>query len=419
MKEWRYSQNMYFIEDSDKKRVFFNKGEGAYLYDDRGKSYIDFWNGFGSVILGYNDPDVISSLNEMFTEKTYSIQAPTKYLLELSELLLEDYKGKDSVAMFPGGSDATKAAALTAQMYTGKDIIISAGYHGWDPMWSMGNKPFEPNKYGVIDFFFIMEKFEELIKEYSGRIAAVIISPDRSYFKDEYYKNIYAICKRNGLLTIVDDVKCGYRYNIGSSLSFDTFQADMYLVSKGIANGARISCVIGNALIMKHISDFCFTSFYDVLCLVSSISTLKKSKKLHIHQRIREVGDHFINEAGSMIKSVGLPIDIYGNGNLFQFVLGDENFSNAFYTECVEQGLILYEGDNQCISYAFNDEVLRDALRRFGNVLETLRKKCSGQIGKHNLKEHIYTAAYNQTDGCMEDMTLEEKLEFVKSLYKG
>ncbi|MCX7747692.1 MAG: aminotransferase class III-fold pyridoxal phosphate-dependent enzyme [Clostridia bacterium] len=416
---WMYPQEMYYIEDKSGERIIFSGGEGAYLYDANGKNYIDFWNGFGSILLGYNDPDVVNAIKEIIDSKAFSLQAPTNYLNLLGDKILEDYPGKDSLAIYPGGTPAVRAAVQTAVNASKGDIILSAGYHGWDPMWEMSKAPFEPNGYGVIDFYFIPEKLEALAEKYRNRIAAVVISPDLSYFSEAYYKNIWKICKDHGLTTILDDVKCGYRYSIGPSLSPEVFPADMYIISKCIANGARISCVIGAKDMMEHIKYYCFTSFYDVFAAASAVCTLNKIKEKNVIREIRKVGDYFIKEAMKKMEEVKLPITIRGNGNLFQIVFEEEELSEAFYKESVENGLIFFKEDNQCISYAFTEEVCQEALNRLQKVLDVLSKRFPASLGKSVSKEQIFKTAYNQIDGCIEDMSYEDKIKFVKDLYSA
>lgn len=419
MIQWKYAQSMFSPCRRDGDRIFLNKGIGAYIYDEDGKQYIDFWNGFGSVLLGYNNEEINSGVRQLLSDQAFSLHAPTRYLDELHSLLLEDYPSKNQIALFNSGTSAVRAAALIAKRYTGKDIILSSGYHGWDPMWEMSDIPFTPNQYSVVDFFYILEKLDEMVHAYRNRIAAVIISPDLSYFTEEYYKRLDNICRQNNIFVIVDDVKAGYRYNIGPSLNPNVFTADIYVVSKGIANGAKISCVIGDNSVLQTGKDFCYTSFYDVYAVLTAICTLKTFKTKMVQESIRAHGDSFIEKASNLITESRLPILIKGNGNLFQFILFDEYLSKAFYSECVEQGIICYEGDNQCLSYAFKDEERAESLNRIQNVLNVLRKEFKSYIGLTVPWQRIYETAYNQIDGCIENMSVEEKHEFVMRLFRG
>ncbi len=416
MNDFLYPQNMYSLKSKDGKNICFTSGDGCYLFDGDGKEYVDLWNGFGSVLLGYNDEDIIKGFNYLISNRSLSLQAPTSYLHQLSHLLLEDYPHKSQIGIFSTGTSAVRAATLAALQKTGRDLVLSSGYHGWDVMWGKSTRLFEPNPYGVIDFYYIIEKLEELIHLYKDRLAAVVVSPDFSYFSNAFYSKLFNICKENKLLIIVDDVKCGYRYARGPSLSPGVFPADIYIVSKCIANGARISCLIGNGDIMKHIRDFCFTSFFDICSIASAVITLKKIKERNVQQGIRESGDRLIRGVKQIIEKSGLPISITGNGNLFQFVLASSELSEAFYQQCTNNGIALYKDDNQCPSYAFDNNALSKALSKFEEVLSSMALIFPGLLGKNIPAGRFHLAAYYQTDGCAESMDYDEKVNLITKL---
>jgi neamine transaminase/2'-deamino-2'-hydroxyneamine transaminase/neomycin C transaminase len=406
---------MYAIERENGETICFHRANGAYLYDEEGKDYIDLWNAFGSITLGYCDKDINRAIAAMIRDEMISMCAPNEYLNDLRELLLKDYPLQTSVGIFTSGTQAVRAAIFAALKHSGRDLIVSAGYHGWDPMWQQANVMFEPNRYHVIDCYYILEEFEKIIAARKNEIAVVVISPEQSYFSEAYYEKVFSLCQEYRFTIIVDDVKCGYRYQQGSSLDTKKFQADLYVVSKCIANGARISCVIGNDELMRNMKEFCYTSYYDIYPLLSAVVTLKKIKKNHTIAAIRAMGDRLIDGLEADLSAIGLPIKIVGNGNLFQFILGSEKLNSAFYRECMRQRIYLYENDNQCPSYAFNDTVVVDTLRRFHNVFVNLAQIFSKDLDKKISNERILIASFEQTLGCAEAIPYSEKLNFIRN----
>jgi len=309
-----------------------------------------------------------------------------------------------------------RAAVTLARKHTGKQLILSAGYHGWDPMWTVPDKRFEPNKDGIIHFYFILEQLASMVNQYKDKIAAVAISPDLSYFSTSFYDIFFEICEQNSLFVIIDDVKCGYRYHTGSSIDPERHKADLYVMSKGLANGARISSIVGDSSILSHAKEFTYTSFFDSYSICAALFTLTKAKKHDIYSRINETGNQFITRFIEMAQIYRLPIDIAGNGNLFQFVFATQHLSDAFYESCTEQGILLYAEDNQCPSYSFGEEALHYALDRFDRVLTILSTEQSSVLGQDIPKSRYNIAAFCQTDGCAENMTYDEKMLLVKKM---
>lgn len=119
----------------NKERICFDKADGYHLIDSNGKRYVDLINGKGAVMLGHNDKDVNQAIIDSIVGLDNIHTGPSDVVLELSNMILEDIHLDDAkITYFSTGTAACRAAVLLAKKYTGKDIIISAGYHGWDLM---------------------------------------------------------------------------------------------------------------------------------------------------------------------------------------------------------------------------------------------------------------------------------------------
>ena len=66
--------------------VFFARGQGAYLYDEDGKQYLDYVGSWGPAILGHAHPTVIAAVKTA-AERGLSFGAPTRVEVEMAELL--------------------------------------------------------------------------------------------------------------------------------------------------------------------------------------------------------------------------------------------------------------------------------------------------------------------------------------------
>ena len=111
--------------------VFFDRGEGAYLYDIDGNRYIDFVGSWGPMILGHCHPAVVEALQQAIHKGT-SFGAPTVAENELCELVIDAMPSVEMVRLVNSGTEATSSAIRLARGYTGRDKIVKfAGcYHG-------------------------------------------------------------------------------------------------------------------------------------------------------------------------------------------------------------------------------------------------------------------------------------------------
>jgi len=393
----------------------FKKGIGAYLLDEEGNKFIDFKNGFGSVILGYNDSTVNSKIKSLIDNNEYSLQSLTRYHDELKSALLSDFPYYDGVCLYNSGTSAVRAAVTAARKFSNKSIVLSAGYHGWDPMWELPETPFMPNNNGVVDYFFILEELQKLIKKYYDQIACLVISPDLSYFTNEYFVETLKIASTNNIMVIFDEVKTGYRYKPGSCIKYNGVYPDIVVLSKGLANGAKLSALVGQSHVLREISDMTITSFFDVLSVVSGVETIKKVHSNDVYESIRKMGGAFIEGTRKIICKYKLPVKIIGNGNLFQFVFASKEMSSEFYKLAKENGLHMYEEDNQCLSYAFDDGALELSLQRINCTLAKLSDK--EEYLQMSIDDwQMCRTAYGQIDGVMNDLPVEKKYDFVSKV---
>ena len=111
--------------------VFIERGEGAYLYDVDGNSYIDFVGSWGPLLLGHRYPAVIEALEVVLTEGT-SFGAPTEREVEMAELICDMVPSLESVRLVNSGTEATMSAIRVARGFTGRDLIVKfiGCYHG-------------------------------------------------------------------------------------------------------------------------------------------------------------------------------------------------------------------------------------------------------------------------------------------------
>ena len=396
-------------------QIRITKANRVWLYDQSGRPYIDFHNGYGTVILGYGNALIQSSVKSLFETGLYYVKAPTEYLFHLRDSLLLDYPDCGDAAFYTTGTSAVRAAiGAVMQAHQDKDIILSSGFHGWDPMWESSDERFKPNKYGVIDFFFLLDVMEDLIQKYRSRIACVIISPDLTYFSDNYFKLLASVVRKYGLILIDDGVKTGYRYHNGSLLR-NYMQGNMiHTVSKCISNGARISAVIFPPKYSKYFSEYVYTTFFDTCSAVNAIAVLTQMHEHDLQQTIRKHGDLLIAGMVDILKSHRLTVRIVGNGNLFQFIFPDSEFEIDFYNYALEEGLFFFRGDNQTLNACFTAEIVQDALIRFHSTVRRLAEKGYGSFDEIPAKM-LLKSAFEQTEGCPEELTQQEKINFLQN----
>ncbi len=157
--------------------IFLERGRGSHVWDVDGNEYVDYVMALGPIVLGYDDPDVIAAVQRQLADGvTFSLAHPLE--VEVAELLTEVIPCAEMVRFGKNGSDATSGAVRAARAYTGRDVIVCSGYHGWED-WYIGTTT---RRRGVPDavcrltrtfVYNDLGSLERLFAEHPGRIAAV------------------------------------------------------------------------------------------------------------------------------------------------------------------------------------------------------------------------------------------------------
>ena len=239
---------------------FIQRAEGAYVYDVDGNRYIDFAVGLGPVILGYGHPVVVEAVNRQLKEgNVFAVSNPVE--LQLSELLTEIIPCAEMVRLGRNGSDVTSAAVRLARAHTGRDIIISCGYHGFQD-WYIGSternagipqavrdltKTFAYNDPGAL---------QTLLAAHAGNVACVIMEPvyaDKP--ADGFLETVKDMTHKAGAVLIYDEIFVGFRFAMGGAQEYFGVVPDLACFSKAMANGMPISALVGVRDVMKSFDD--------------------------------------------------------------------------------------------------------------------------------------------------------------------
>ncbi|SEN01901.1 glutamate-1-semialdehyde 2,1-aminomutase [Pseudomonas sp. ok272] len=388
---------------------------GATVTLSDGKQYIDLMNGKGSVTLGHHHPVVNSAITRHLHSRLASATCWSDLHEMLSNRIIDDI-GMDEarLALFSTGTEACRAAVQVARQFTGRHIIVSAGYHGWGDYWTSSDYLLEANASGVIDFYFVPELLEQVLEQHRGQTAMVILSPDYVHLQPNTLCRLAQIARHEGVLLCCDDVKQGYRSVCGSQFSGRVgFHADLYTFAKGLANGHRLSCLMGRPDVMAAAKEFTYTGYFDTIPIVAALATLDYMDSHDGYQRLVQCGATLASEMRNIVQRRELPIEIYGDGPLLQIVGATEALDQALYANCAIAGLLLYEGDNQAISLA-TGEVLDELLERFEKGLTATSQRFGRGDPASISPQRRFQAAFHMMDGASDVVPVEEAIRWIK-----
>jgi glutamate-1-semialdehyde 2,1-aminomutase len=291
--------------------VFFNHAKGAYLYDEDGNEYLDYVGSWGPMILGHQDPDVISALH-IALDKALSFGAPTKIELEIAQKICALMPNIDMVRMQNSGTEATMTAIRLARGYTGRDLLIKfeGCYHGHSDsllikagsgaltfgQTSSAGVPEDLAKHTLCLPYNNLEALSEAFDAYGPRIAAVIIEPVAGNMGcippiPGFLQHLRALCTQYQSVLIFDEVMTGFRVNLGGAQAYYNIQPDLTTLGKIIGGGMPVGAVGGKKEIMSYLAPLgpvyqAGTLSGNPIAMTAGLATLNKLSQPNFYQNL-------------------------------------------------------------------------------------------------------------------------------------
>ena len=234
------------------------KGEGCYIWDSKGKKYLDLYGGHAVISIGHSHPHYVKLISEQVSKIGFysnSVQNPLQH--ELAEKLGEISGYKDyQLFLCNSGAEANENAIKLASFVTGrkKFISFSKGFHGRTSaaVALTDNKkivaPVNETDNALILPFNDIQAVEDQLK--NEDIAAVIVEGIQGIGginipQEDFIIELKKLTKKYGSLLILDEIQSGYGRS-GKFFAHQYFdvQPDLITVAKGMGNGFPIGGVL-------------------------------------------------------------------------------------------------------------------------------------------------------------------------------
>lgn len=325
---------------------FYVRGEGCYLYDERGARYLDFLSGFGVYALGRSHPDIKRALHQ-------AIDADLPNLVQLDNALLPGvlaealagraHAGIERVFFTNSGAEAVESAIKFARCATKRSRILYCdhAFHGLTTgaLALNGGTEFRTG-FGAllpgcesIPFGDIEALARELAR---GDVAAVVIEPIQGkgvyVAPAEYWTAAEELCHRYRTLLVLDEVQTG----IGRTGRFFCHEhwgirPDIITVSKALSGGF---IPVGAMLCSAKVSDSVYSSMEravvhsstfskNQLAMVAGLATLQVIDDEDLVDRARRTGDLLMKSLVPLVEKHEFLHEVRGMGLMIGLVFGE------------------------------------------------------------------------------------------------
>ena len=378
---------------------FAVSAKGGRFVDSTGQEFVDWVNGWGPVLLGYQNPKVQQAIIEqMKAGPTLSLVNPVE--LEVAELIESLVPCAEMVAFGKNGSDSLTAAIRIARAATQRDIILQFGFHGfhdWYTCLHPGIQGITPVLREYVDTFEYndLEGLKQLLSKHQDRVAAVVMEPVNMWMPEPgYLEGIRELTQRHGALLIFDEMVTAFRVARGGAGELFGVQPDLACLGKGMANGMPLSAVVGKRNLMQRLPacGFGMTFRGETLSLAAAKATLEIIRDEPVCEHLSQVGQSLRNGFEQICQQTGIGCELHGPNARMTFSFQDDEslgWSDArdiFLQECLLNGVMTngnllpsWAHDQQDIEFTL--DVFRLGLEAVATVKQGLSQNQSTPIG--------------------------------------
>ncbi len=249
------------MEVTARPPVVFVRGEGSFLWDDTGKRYLDFVQGWAVNCLGHSPPAVAEALAEqsklLLTPSPAFYNAPS---LKLAKALV-DHSCFDQVFFANSGAEANEGAIKLARKYGAlhrggayEIITFDGGFHGRTlaTMSASGKKAFEPLFEPKVPGFpkAQLNDLDSVKRLISDQTIGVMLEPIQGEAgvwpaTDQFLRELRALTSEHGLLLIFDEIQTGMG-RTGKLFHYEHagVTPDIMTLGKGIGGGVPLAALL-------------------------------------------------------------------------------------------------------------------------------------------------------------------------------
>ncbi len=390
--------------------IFFEKAEGAYLFDADGNKYIDYIGSWGPMIMGHSHPDIVNAIKKQ-AELGTSYGAPTSLESNLAELIIKNVPSIEKIRMVNSGTEATMSSIRLARGFTNRDKIIKFDgcYHGHvDSLlikagsgvltFGLPDSPGIPEdlaKHTITCPYNDIAAFIDIFNSVKDDLAAVIVEPIAGNMgfvpgTEEFLQTLRSYTESNNSLLIFDEVMSGFRVSLGGAQEIFNIRPDITALGKVIGGGLPVGAFGGK----KEIMDFLApegpvyqagTLSGNPLAMAAGSTLLKLLIDNNPYKKLEENAKLMLDGMNEIMSSAGIPFSKNQIGGMFGFFFSeelplnindvsktnDETFS-MFINACIKNGIYFAPSKYEAgfISSMHSNKEIDETLDVVGNIIK-------------------------------------------------
>ena len=363
--------------------VAFTHGQGARVFDEAGRSYLDALAGIAVSTLGHAHPRLVKAIADqagriLHTSNIYRIREQEQLGDRLATL-----SGMDEVFLCNSGCEANEVAIKLARLFghqKGIDVpaivVMEKAFHGRTlaTLSATGNRKvqagFEPLVGGFVRVPFDDLAAVEHVAANNQSVVAVLIEPIQgeggiNIAHAEYLQGLRRICDERGWLLMFDEVQCGIgRTGCWFACQHAGVRPDVMTLAKGLGSGVPIGACLaaGKAGGVFKPGNHGSTFGGNPLACTAALTTLAVIEEDGLLKRAAALGEKLRADFGKALEGQAGVVAIRGDGLMIGIEL--DRPCGELVTRALERGLLINVTADKVVrllpSLVFTDDDARE-----------------------------------------------------------
>lgn len=346
----------YVIANYTRYPVVLVRGEGSVVYDADGRSYVDFFPGWGCGLLGHCPPPVVAAIQRQVAELMH---VPNTWHTEQQGVWAEmlstrSFGGK---AFFcNSGAEANEAAIKLTRLHAARSkrykiITFQGSFHGRtmgavsataQPKYHQGIHPILPGftyvPYGDLD---------AARNAVDDETAAIMLEPIQGEGgvrmpPAEFLQGLRALCDERNLLLIFDEVQTGCG-RTGEWFGYQYFgvEPDIMTLAKAVAGSLTGAAMLARGEVAASLVPGMHAATYggNPVSAAAGIAAIEMIERENLLDNAKRVGQYFFDRLSKLASEVDLITDVRGAGVMIGIELAHEGA--PYVQACLDNGLLI------------------------------------------------------------------------------
>ena len=413
--------NQFLLGTYKRQPIVFTHGRGCYVYDSRGKKYLDFLGGIAVNALGHAHPRIVKVIRRESARAIHlSNLFHNAYQGPLARKLAQ-WSGLDRVFFSNSGAEAIEGAMKLARLYgrTSTDapgaparkhriLALQNSFHGRTfgavsvTATEKYRLPFAPLVPGVE--FVRFNDVADLEAKLDDTVCVILIETIQGEggihpVSEEFWNRARALATKNGALLIADEIQCGLG-RTGRHFAYQKFSSkpDVAVVAKPLAAGLPLGAVLTTEAVAARVSPGLHGTTFGggPLACATALEFLNVIEEDHLLENVRARGAELREGLAALAAKFPFIREIRGEGLMIGIELSIDGA--PFVSQAMLRGLLINCTHDFTLRLLPPFLVTRAQVRQFLRLLERLfvttpQKAVTSEAAKPAAPSHAVLAA--------------------------